>query len=299
LPSPLQLIAIMGTTASGKTELAEALADRLHARLINSDAFQIYRGMDIGTAKSSRKAEYALVDVRRPDEPFGVGEWVRLAQMELAALAQQSRSAVVVGGTGLYVRALFEEYAEMAGAPPLELREELNQWSLEALQAELLDLDTPAYERVDLKNRVRVQRAVERARMAAAPEAAGAPPETHSALSRFSKFKFAVEWDPCEVDLRIASRTAQMVQDGWPEEVARLREEGFVPRDPGMRAHGYRHIWSVLEGKMEISQAIDLTTQEVRRYAKRQRTWLRKEPGLISLDRDGALESVLRHLGMI
>src|SRR5471030_1762482 len=107
----------MGPTASGKTEVAEALADQLCAQLVNADAFQIYQGMDVGTAKPLRKADYRLVDIRNPSEGFGVGEFVTLAQEVLSECWEAGKNVVVVGGTGLYMRALFEEYAEMAQAP--------------------------------------------------------------------------------------------------------------------------------------------------------------------------------------
>ena len=103
----------MGPTASGKTHLAESLADRLDALLINADAFQVYRDMDIGTAKPDAKERYRLIDFKNPDEGFGVGEWVRLALNCLSEAWSEKRSVVVVGGTGFYIRALFESYGEM------------------------------------------------------------------------------------------------------------------------------------------------------------------------------------------
>jgi tRNA dimethylallyltransferase len=283
------LIAVMGPTASGKTALAESLADRLGAALINSDAFQVYRYLDIGTAKSDRKSEYRLIDIRDPDEPFGVGEWVQLAADELARLWAEGRSAVVVGGTGLNVRALFEGYGEMAPPPPTELREELNTYSLEALCAKLDELDPEAGERVDRKNRVRVQRSVERAMTRADAVRFEVPP--------FRKIKLAVDRNPEELNERIATRVRQMVEAGWLREVEELKRKGYEEHDPGMRAHGYRHILSALEGKITEAEAMDLTTTEVRRYAKRQRTWLRTEPGVILIDQDDPLPVALREIG--
>ncbi len=103
----------MGPTASGKTSLAEALADKFDACLINGDAFQVYRGMDIGTAKPVNKDRYHLIDIKDPSEDFGVGEYVALAQSVLAEMWESQRNVIVVGGSGLYVRALFEEYSGM------------------------------------------------------------------------------------------------------------------------------------------------------------------------------------------
>src|SRR5689334_3511641 len=115
----------MGPTGSGKTEVAEAIAERLGAQLINADAFQVYRGMDIGTAKPTEKHRYRLLDLKQPNAGFGVGEFVQLASEELRELHHEGRDAVVVGGTGLYIRALFEGYAEMVSPPDPNLRSEL------------------------------------------------------------------------------------------------------------------------------------------------------------------------------
>ncbi|MEZ0325238.1 MAG: tRNA (adenosine(37)-N6)-dimethylallyltransferase MiaA [Fimbriimonas sp.] len=280
------LIAVMGTTASGKTDLAEQVSDALGAQLVNNDAFQVYTGLDIGTAKSPRKAEYRLLDIRTPDQPFGLGEWVRLAQTELAGIYSQGKSAVVVGGSGLYVRALFEGYDAMSDAPDQNLRDQLNQLTLEELQTKLREWDPAIAATIDMRNPVRVQRAIERHLTPARQEKPDLPP--------FRKFKFAIERDPKETEARIATRAAEMVREGWIDEVQGLRDQGFSREDPGMRAHGYRHIWDVLEGTMKIDEALELTTGEVRRYAKRQRTWLRKEPGLIWVKPDEAAADVLK-----
>ncbi|MBZ0212587.1 MAG: (d)CMP kinase, partial [Nitrospirae bacterium] len=127
------LIAVMGPTGSGKSDLAEALADRLGARLINSDAFQVYRGMDIGTGKSPRKAEYDLMDILDPSEPYGVGRFVEDASRAATVAFDFGRAAILVGGTGLYARALTEGYADLAPAPDPDLRARLAQTPLAAL----------------------------------------------------------------------------------------------------------------------------------------------------------------------
>jgi tRNA dimethylallyltransferase len=281
----------MGTTASGKTGVAEELADHLDARLVNADAFQVYRYLDIGTAKSARADEYALLNIRHPNETFGLGEWSSLATQELHALYAEAKSAVVVGGTGLYIRALFEQYADMAPAPDPVLRAELDTLSLENLKERLELADPASYGKVDLLNRVRVQRALERALTPSAFIPNPLPP--------FKKFKFAIDRDPEETRSRIAERVHEMVRDGWVDEVRALMDMGYHFDDPGLRAHGYRHIWRAVEGTMDMAQALDLTINEVRRYARRQRTWLRKEPELIWVEPDDPLKDALRHLSFI
>ncbi|MEI8282612.1 MAG: isopentenyl transferase family protein, partial [Armatimonadota bacterium] len=114
------LIAIMGPTASGKSQVAEAIANRIDAAIINADAFQIYRGMDVGTGKSSDLTRYQLIDIRNPDQDFGVGEFVVLAADLLHEHFRNGKSVVICGGTGLYVRALIEQYGNLMPAPSPE-----------------------------------------------------------------------------------------------------------------------------------------------------------------------------------
>jgi tRNA dimethylallyltransferase len=183
----------------------------------------------------------------------------------------------------------------MEGPPDPDLRAELNGLTLEEKQRRLASADPDAWARIDQKNPVRVQRALERA-----ISRADAPARLHpSTTDRFAKVKFWLQRDPSETEARITTRARTMVQEGWIEEVERLRQSGFNRDDPGLRAHGYRHIWDVLEGKIDIAQALELTTIEVRRYAKRQRTWLRKEPGVISIEGDDALRKALREIEIL
>ncbi|CAN5597135.1 tRNA (adenosine(37)-N6)-dimethylallyltransferase MiaA [soil metagenome] len=269
------LVAVMGPTASGKTDLAERIADEIGARLINSDNFQAYRGLDIGTAKSERRAEYALMDIKNPHEEFGMGEWVRLVVSELEKLFAYGSSAVIVGGSGLNVRALFEGYEDIGVAPPAGLREELNARALPDLLVALEGEDPEAFSRVDRKNRVRVQRALEKART---------PRDPAPKLPDFRKIKLAKAPNPSTLASVIDRRTSQMVQNGWLAEVEALRAAGWSLSDPGLKAHGYRWLWRHLDGEITLAEAVETTSAEVRRYAKRQRTWLRTEPRINMID---------------
>ena len=228
------LIAVMGPTASGKTALAERLADRLDAQLVNADAFQIYRHMNVGTSKPEAKDRYALLDIRDPNEAFGVGEWVTMALAVLNEAWSSGQNVVVVGGTGLYIRALFEEFGEMRGAPDPELRERirsrLEAHGLESLFAELQALDPSAAAKVDPRNPARVSRALERASVPAEPMSVVLPP--------FRKCKLAVDPPKQVLDDQMERRLAKMVQNGWVQEVRRLREMGYSKDVPGFRAIG-------------------------------------------------------------
>lgn len=279
MPAPV-LIAVMGPTGSGKTSFAERLAGALGAQLLNADAFQIYRGMDIGTAKPENRERYRLLDLKEPNEPFGVGEFVRLANSELQDLFREGRSAVVVGGTGLYIRALFEEYADMAEAADPNLRQELmarlRDEGLESLVPELLAKRPDAAQKIDLRNPVRVTRALERL--------SSPGPRIRYELPPFVRTKFALMPRREVLDASIETRHRRMVQNGWVQEVKRLLLAGYCPTDPGFRAIGYRNWASHLEGNVGLEETTATIIAETRRYAKRQRTWIRSEPSVTLID---------------
>lgn len=270
-----RLIAVMGTTASGKTSLVESLADEMGAVLINGDAFQIYRGMDIGTGKSSTPDRYALMNIRNPDQTYGVGEFVLEALAVLATAHSDGKDAIVVGGTGLYIRALFENYADLAEMPSPELRARLNETPLEELLVELKERDPSSFESIDLKNPIRVKRAIERT----FAERRTVPPNPY-----VLQLKIALDRDLEVLREAIAHRTSLMVQNGWIEEVERLESAGYGQNDPGFRAIGYRTMSKYRAGEIPLDVAMETTIVETVRYAKRQKTWLRTEKNLTILD---------------
>lgn len=273
---PPLLVAVMGQTASGKTGLAEAFADRMDAALINADAFQAYRGMDIGTAKPEAKERYRLLDIKRPDEPYGVGEFCLRAAEELNALYAEGRSAIVVGGTGQYVRALFEEYRDLMPEPDPELRARLTgrleAEGLAVLAEELKACAPEIAASIDLQNPARVTRALERFQDVRKPLSFQIPYQ--------KRIRLPVIAEKAEVEDRIARRVGVMMHNGWVEEVRRLLDEGFGPGDPGFKAIGYRTVAALIDEDLATEEAERAIIQETIAYAKRQRTWLRSEPGL-------------------
>lgn len=277
---PPAMIAVVGPTGSGKTAFAERLADRLDGHLINADAFQVYRGMDVGTAKPEAKSRYSLIDICNPSEQFGVGQFIALARDELSSAFERNRSCIVVGGSGLYVRALFEGYADLKDPPDPALREALTKRMDEEGLLRLVEVlkarDFRAYEEVDRQNPRRVLRALERTYVAPRPVDLTPPPFVHH--------KIGLEANTQVLDRRIEERVRKMVQNGWIREVESLRKKGFGLEDPGLKAIGYREIWLASIGQMELEQAIAKTIVLTKQYAKRQRTWLRKEPNLVRLD---------------
>lgn len=275
------LLAVMGPTGSGKSPVAEAVAEHTGALLLNADAFQVYRGLDIGTNKPADRSRYRLLDMVGPMDAFGVGPWIRAALEELASAYANGQNVVVVGGTGLYVRALFEEYADMGDAPDPQLRARLmereRREGLDALVADLRKAGRA--EGVDLANPVRVRRALERALGAAGTLAFRLPP--------FRKFKVALVPPRDALDAVLADRVTRMWNAGWPEEVEALLTHGVPETAPSFRAIGYQSVASFLRGRSTRQETEAAIAQQTRRYAKRQRTWLRTEPLLTAIDTEG------------
>ena len=273
------LVAVVGPTASGKTDLALALAARLDVEIIVADSRQVYRGMDIGTAKPDPAARAAvphhLLDVVDPDEPFTVADWVRHAREAVGGVHDRGRLPLVVGGTGLYVEALLagHDYGAQAWSPVRQaaLTAELETSGLELLAARLSALDPAGAARVDLRNPRRVLRALERAEAgpASSPTASAyAGPVVLIALSRPRDVLYR----------RIDGRArALFVAAGLLDEVRRLRDAGYGPELRPMTGHGYAEAANVIEGRWGMEQAIQVTARRTRQYAKRQLSWFARD----------------------
>ncbi len=232
----------------------------------------MYRGMDIGTAKPSDKQRYELLDLKNPDEEFGVGEYVLLAAERLQRHFDQGQNVILCGGTGLYIRALIEEYQDLSPAPSPELRRELNERPEDELVEQLRSEFPEIAEKTDLKNRIRVTRALERC---LAPK-----DKIKFSIPPFQKKKVAIVPEVKNTELNIQQRTSVMLQNGWVDEVKTLLNNGYRPGNPGFRAIGYSAIVDFLHGDLTEEELIETIEAETRNYAKRQRTWLRSEPDL-------------------
>jgi tRNA dimethylallyltransferase len=281
---PVQpLLGIVGPTATGKTDLALALARSLPVEVLVADSRQVYRGMDIGTAKPDAAARAAvphhLLDLADPDEPLTVAQWVRAARGLLPEVAARGRLPMLVGGTGLYVSALVDghEYAEQGWSPELRgrLAERLEHEGLDALARELREADPVVAETTDLRNPRRVLRALERALAGGVGRPRATPYAGRVALVGLSR--------PREVLYRrIDERARRMFEaDGLLDEVAGLLARGFGPELRPMTGHGYREAARHLAGEWSLEEAIETTARRIRQYAKRQLTWFRGDPRLI------------------
>lgn len=276
------LFAVMGPTACGKSELAERLAEHFDAVLVNADAFQVYRFMNIGTAKPENPDRYHLMNIKNPDEAFGVGEYVQLACRVLEECFIKRQNVVLVGGTGFYIRALLEQYDDLDAEPDPQLRKDLEERleaeGLLALVKDLLKENPNAAQKIDLKNPVRVRRALEKA--------LSKTPKIKVHLPPFRQIKTGIVPDTDLLSTKIQQRCRTMLQTGWISEVEELLKLGYHSKNPGFRAIGYELIEKfVLNGgsEEELESQISLETVQ---YAKRQRTWLRSEPRLTVFERN-------------
>ncbi len=283
-------LVIVGPTASGKSSLALQLAGRFpEAEIVSSDAMAVYRGMDIGTAKPT-PAERAgvphhLIDVVDPTEDYTVARFQREVAAVLADLAARSRPAIVVGGTGLYVQAVVDEFTMPDQFPQLR-----SQLEAEADTAALFDrlraLDPVAATKMLPGNRRRIIRALEVTVGSGKPFSSFGPGVDHYGPTRFRLV--GLEIDRAEMDQRIDARYRQQLADGFLAEVEQLVGTG-LSRNPS-QALGYRELLAHLRGECGLDEAVDEARRRTKRFARRQQRWFRRDPRITWFDAlDGAL----------
>ena len=271
---------IGGATATGKTRLSLAIAAALDAEIVSADSRQVYRGMDIGTAKvtateRARVLHHGL-DIVAPDVRFTAADFRRHVLGVLAGIAQRGRPAVLVGGTGLYLRAVARGLPmDATGHDPVvrvELEARLASEGLPSLLAELRVLAPAVYERVDRSNHRRVIRAIERARL----EGDVPPPAPEGYPAPVAWLGMTPGPDHAQV---IEARAHGQFHDGLLDEAAALRDR-FGEEPVPFGAMGYREAFDVLAGRATVEASIARTVERTRSYASRQRTWFRAEPDI-------------------
>jgi tRNA dimethylallyltransferase len=292
-------IFVMGPTASGKTALACALARRFRVGLISVDSALVYRGLDIGSAKpdAATLAEYPhrLIDIRDPSQPYSAAQFRDDALREMQALSANGATPLLVGGTGLYFRALQGGLSDLPAADEAvraRVAAAASRQGWPALHARLHELDPAAAQRIRPGDTQRIQRALEVIELTGKPLSA----QLGRAPGRFAwrVLKLAlVPADRAALHVRIAGRVDAMIAAGLLDEVATLRRRGDLHVDlPAMRAVGYRQAWQHLEQRSDPAQFRDRAVFATRQLAKRQMTWLRAEFDARVLEPfDPALES--------
>ena len=282
-PTP-PLLVIAGATATGKTGLAIRVAGHLidegiPTEIISADSRQVYRGLDIGTAKATVEERKGIphhgLDLVDPDAPFSLADFVDHATRALAGVGTRGGLAILVGGTGLYVRALLDglDLASVPTDPVLRARieAEAERDGGDALHRRLRELDPEAAARVDARNVRRVVRYVEAALLTGGLTASwrrdGAIAATRIGLVPPRETLIAA----------IEARVRRMVRDGVLEETRALVARALDPAMPSLTGHGYVHWARHIEGSLSLEEAIDLTVRDTRRYSRRQMTWFRRD----------------------
>lgn len=282
------LTVITGPTASGKTGIAVELARRVGGEIVNADSQQVYRLFDIGTAKPSAEelaaVPHHLISVVEPLEPFSAAEYQRRADAAIADIASRGRPVFLVGGTGLYLRILLHGVVEAPGADPA-LRASLEALAAaegrEAVHHKLAAVDPETAAKLPTQDLVRIIRALEIHAQTGVP-ASRWRREHGFAPARYPFRMFVLEPPREQLYATINARTEALFAQGLVEETRELLARGYADAAP-MRSVGYVQARAVVEGRMSREEALQDTAQQTRRYAKRQLTWFRKEPGAIHL----------------
>ncbi|GMO39067.1 MAG: tRNA (adenosine(37)-N6)-dimethylallyltransferase MiaA [Termitinemataceae bacterium] len=299
---PQFVLVLFGPTASGKTLILQKLFtgnDKIcDAEVISADSMQVYRGLDIGTAKPSAELcamlPHHLIDIRNPNEQFTAGDFTRLATAAIDNILSKGKLPVVCGGTGFYIKNLIEGLPE---TPPVDaavrsaLQEELSENGQEALFAQLQVCDPVSAARIHINDSYRLVRAMEVYRATGKPLSSFAKSSAEDqsyGANKANFISFALEWDRMQLYQRINKRCDAMFEAGLAAEVKRLFENGCTPYDPAMRAIGYREFfvqnyddpendgevcWRLAD---DLEGIKNLVAQNSRRYAKRQITWFKK-----------------------
>jgi tRNA dimethylallyltransferase len=287
-----RILCIVGPTSSGKTALSLALAKKFDGEIVNADARQLYRGFDIGTGKPSFEERTGVPHYLFDEDPaqqISVSEWKEKALACIREIVSRGRLPILVGGTGLYVQALVDNFSIPEVAPQVELRDELSSLSLEALVKRLEEVDPDALEIVDLKNPRRVIRALE----VALTTGRSFVDARQKGESLVDALQLGIERSREDLYARSEAAVDEMLARGWVEEVRELFTQGFTKETPAMSAIGYRELEDVVRGRSTLTEVVPGIKQATRNYIKRQVTWFKRDERIVWVsDQEGAEELV-------
>ena len=278
------IIAVVGPTASGKSDLAMSLAERFNGEIVNYDSVQVFRGLDIGSAKPShddrKRVPHHMIDVREPDELFTAGDYQREARTVLEDISRRGRIPVLVGGTGLYLRALTEGLFQGPARSDYwrtRLERIAESRGREYLHHLLRRLDPDAATRIAERDKPKIIRALEVRLDTGKPLTEHLKAEARRPLKGFSVCMVGLDPPRDECYQRINARVERMFQDGLVEEVRSLLARGIPANAKPLGAIGYRHVVANLNNSCEWDDTIRMIQRDTRRYAKRQLTWFRRQ----------------------
>lgn len=288
------VIVILGPTASGKSALALRVAQTLGAEILSVDSMQVYRGMDIGTAKPAIEDRgtvvHHLIDVAEPNSIFTVARFVEIADAVIANAARRNLPLIATGGTPLYYKSLFEGLFDGPGAN-LELRAQLNAEPLEELQARLRQIDPAAAARIHLNDRKRLVRALEVFELTGKP-ISSFQTEWSAGAMRHQAAWFGLNWDREALNRRINARVKAMMENGWLEETRSLIARFGVLSKTAGEATGYHELSEHLSGRMSLDEAVEQIKIATRQLARRQMKWFRRFKQVKWLPGDRSIEDL-------
>lgn len=275
------LLVLIGPTAVGKTKLSLEIAQRYHGEIISGDSMQVYRGMDIGTAKASaeeqRLVPHHMIDIHDPDHPFSVAEFQERVTALIPQIAAHGKLPMIVGGTGLYVESVCYDYRFTDVPSDEALRQELDHYAEtqgdDALHHQLQEVDPQTAERLHPRDRRRIIRAIEVYRTTGISLSAHLAAQTKE--SPYNLCIIGLTMDREQLYRRIEERIDLMMEQGLLREVRRLLDEGCKPEYISMQGLGYKEMIAYLEGKLSLPDAVTLLKRDTRRFAKRQLSWFR------------------------
>jgi tRNA dimethylallyltransferase len=277
-----KVIVIVGPTCSGKTRLALILAEKLGSEIISADSRQIYKMLDIGTAKPNdselKKIKHYFINTLDPADDFNASKFEQEAEALIKHLNSKNKIPIVVGGSGLYIKALLDGIVETAASDETlknELLELRKQFGNEYLYDELKKIDPLTAEKMLPQNWKRVIRALEVFKLT------GKSILSHQLdqkkKNEFKYFQFGISWERVTLNKRIEDRVDEMIKLGLVEEVKRILSKGYSKNVNALNTVGYKEIIEHFEGKFSLERAIELIKRNTRRYAKRQMTWFRAD----------------------
>ncbi len=296
-----RLLCLLGPTAVGKTEIAIQLAQRLNAEIVSVDSRQIYRQMDIGTAKPTpeerQTAPHHLIDCVDVSQPFTVADYQSLADTAITDIQNRGKQVLLVGGAGLYFRAIIDGLFEGPGADPLlreRLEQEAAQHGVDVLHERLRACDPESADRIHPNNVVRVIRALE------VYELTGTPMSEHQQqwqqeVQRYPFIAFCLTMPRVLLYQRIEQRVDVMLANGLIAEVESLLAAGYARDTVALRSFGYKELIAYLDGECTYLEAVEQLKQNTRRFAKRQLTWFRKDTRIEWIDRNSTPD-IVTHL---
>ena len=300
-----ELLCLLGPTAVGKTKIAIQLAQRLNAEIVSVDSRQVYRQMDIGTAKPTaeeqRAARHHLIDCVDISEAFSVADYQSLVDVAITDIQNRGKRVLLVGGAGLYFRAIVDGLFEGPGADPSlrkRLEGEAAQLGVDVLHKRLQTCDPESADRIHPNNLVRVIRALEVYELTGTPMSE-LQQQWHPEKQRYPFIAFGLTMPRALLYRRIEQRVDVMLANGLIAEVESLLAAGYARDSVALQSFGYRELIAYLDGDCTYLEAISQLKQNTRRFAKRQLTWFRKDTRIEWLDRESTSDIVGAILGKV